>query len=85
MYPNPANGSTVIRYSLPEKSNITIQVFDILGREVVTLFDNIQSQGYHEVNWNFYQNENIPISSGLYFVKLNTADFTQTEKIMVLK
>ncbi|MBC8213370.1 MAG: tandem-95 repeat protein [Candidatus Marinimicrobia bacterium] len=85
VYPNPANGSTVIRYSLPEKSNITIQVFDILGREVVTLFDNIQSQGYHEVNWNFYQNENIPISSGLYFVKLNTADFTQTEKIMVLK
>jgi len=79
-YPNPFNSSTLISYSLPHGSHVSIDIYDILGRHVQTLFDSQQQAGYHRELW---QANNIP--SGLYFYKLQAGDHTETRKMVLLK
>ncbi len=79
-YPNPFNTSTSIRYELPKKSHITIEIYDILGRRVTTLFDGFQLAGYYQTVWNA---ENIP--SGMYFYKLQAGDYIESKKMVLLK
>ena len=50
-YPNPFNPSTIIKYSIPKHSNVTLKVFDVLGSEVATLVSKEQSQGHYEVEF----------------------------------
>lgn len=51
-YPNPFNPMTKIRYEVPIKSKISLKVFDILGKEIITLVDQIQDAGYYEIDFN---------------------------------
>lgn len=82
-YPNPFNSKTKIKFTIPEKSKVTLKIYDLLGREKVKLLDKILESGTHEVNvdlekYNF-------ISSGIYFYKLETSNFSQTKKMIYLK
>jgi hypothetical protein len=79
-YPNPFNPSTVIRYYLPQNSKVTLQVFDILGKEVATLVNDTQAAGQYEVNFNAKE-----LASGIYLVQMKANDFIRCEKIMLLK
>ncbi|MEN8192033.1 MAG: kelch repeat-containing protein [Bacteroidota bacterium] len=87
-YPNPFNPSTVISYKLPssvkgEKSkvkNITLKVYDILGREVATLVNEQQNPGFYEVTWNASNN-----SSGIYFYKLEAGSFIETKNMVLIR
>ncbi len=79
-YPNPFNAATTISYSLPEQSKICIEVFDILGRKVQTLFEGEQPAGIHSLTWNADS-----FSSGIYFYKLSAADIIRTEKMLLIK
>jgi len=79
-YPNPFNPSTVIRYSLPAESRVSIKVYDLIGKEVSELVNNVEAAGVHEVNFNA---SNLP--SGIYFYSLNAGNFSQTKKMMLLK
>lgn len=84
-YPNPFNPSTTIKYSIPrnvksEISNVKIIVYDILGREVKTLVNKEQYAGNYEVT---FDAANFP--SGTYFYKLQSGDFTETKKLLLLK
>lgn len=79
-YPNPFNPSTKISYTLGERSNVTLKVFDVLGREVASLVNTTQEAGKHEVNFDA-QN----LSSGLYIYTLSAGSFTQSKKMMLLK
>jgi len=85
-YPNPFNPSTTIKYEIPSVasdfslSNVTLKVYDILGREVATLVNKQQKAGYYEVNWNASNN-----SSGVYFYKLNAGSFVETKKMILLR
>ena len=79
-YPNPFNAQTTISYSLPEASNISIEIFDITGRKVSSLFDGRQEAGTHSVTWDVGQDV-----TGVYFYKIKTADFTETKKCVLLK
>ena len=79
-YPNPFNASTTIKYSLATPSNVAVEIFDLLGRKV-TIFDEGQkSAGEHKLTWNA---ENQP--SGVYFYKIQTEDYTETKRMMLLK
>jgi len=79
-YPNPFNPSTVISFSLPVESFVTLKVFDILGREVGTLVNEQRPPGlYHE---RFSARS---LASGIYIYRLTTARFTQTRKMLLLK
>ena len=79
-YPNPFNASTTIKYTLPEPADITIDIYNLLGRKVETLIDGFQPAGAHSVIW---QAEGF--SSGIYFYKLTAGDYSQTQRMMLLK
>jgi type IX secretion system substrate protein len=80
-YPNPFNPSTIIRYNLPARSNVSLKVYDVLGSEVATLLNNSsQNVGQHEVNFDASR-----LSSGIYFYTLTTGKFVQTKKMMLIK
>lgn len=79
-YPNPFNPSTSIKFSVAERSNVTLKVFDMLGREVATLVNSAKEAGSYEVNFDASD-----LSSGLYVYTLNTGNFTSTKKMMLMK
>jgi len=79
-YPNPFNASTVIQYQLPQASEVTLEVYNVLGQKVVSLVDEKQEAGYKSVNWDASD-----VSSGLYFYKLTAGDFTETRRMMLVK
>ncbi len=84
-YPNPFNPSTTIRYSVPVQSQIRLRVFDIIGREVALLVDQQQSPGDYAVNWRGTNNVGVPLSSGVYFYRLEGAGHQLTKKMILLK
>jgi subtilisin-like proprotein convertase family protein/photosystem II stability/assembly factor-like uncharacterized protein len=79
-YPNPFNPSTMISYQLASASNVKLQVYDVLGREVATLVNERQAQGMHNVKFNANA-----LASGVYFYRLQAGDFTQTKKMILVK
>ena len=79
-YPNPFNPSTSIEYRVASTEYVTLKVYDILGREIVTLVNEEKPAGTYEVKWNAEG-----LSSGIYFYKLQAADFVQTKKMILLK
>lgn len=79
-YPNPFNPSTAIAYQLPAASNVSLKVFDMLGKEVATLVNGRQEAGAYTVNFNANQ-----LSSGIYFYRLQAGNFVQTRKMMLVK
>jgi photosystem II stability/assembly factor-like uncharacterized protein len=79
-YPNPFNSSSIIRYSVPQSSNVIIKVFDILGNEIETLVNEKKPSGTYELTW---YSESLP--SGVYFYQLKAGEFVQTKKMILLK
>ncbi len=84
-YPNPFNPETTIEYNLNENSNVQIEIFNTKGQKVKTLIDDFKNAGYHQVIWNGTDNQNKPVSSGLYFYRLKTNSFSQIRKMLLLK
>lgn len=79
-YPNPFNNQAIIKYALPEPADVTIEIYDLLGRRVRTLSDGKQQAGYHQVTWNSEGQ-----SSGVYFYKIQAGEFSKTDKMLLLK
>ncbi|MDQ3022667.1 MAG: T9SS type A sorting domain-containing protein [Bacteroidota bacterium] len=79
-YPNPFNPTTVISYQLAVNSIAILKVFDVLGKELITLVNEKQNAGSYAVD---FSGEGLP--SGVYFYKLETEDFTQTKRMILLK
>lgn len=79
-YPNPFNPSTTLNFALPKSDNVTIKVFDQLGREVETLLNKEMSAGKHTLNWNAGN-----LASGIYFVQMRSADFVKSVKAILMK
>ncbi|MCX6133097.1 MAG: T9SS type A sorting domain-containing protein [Ignavibacteriales bacterium] len=79
-YPNPFNPSTTIRYSVPQAGWASLKVFDVLGREVAVLLDEMKSRGTYSVTWKV---KNVP--SGVYFYKLNVGGMTETRTMQLVK
>jgi len=79
-YPNPFNPTTVISFSIPEVSKVSITVFNALGQEVAELANREFSVGNHSVNFNASN-----LTSGIYFYRLNSANFSKTMKMLLIK
>lgn len=79
-YPNPFNPATVINYQLPVTHNVSVKIYNILGKEIATLVNEVQSAGKYSVTWN---STNMP--SGIYFYRLQAGTFTQVKKMLLLK
>lgn len=81
-YPNPFNPSTVIGYQLPVAGNVSLKVYNELGKEVATLVNQIQPAGIYNFKFSII---NYQLSSGVYFYTLQTDQFTDTKKMIILK
>ena len=79
-YPNPFNPSTIISYSLPLHSYVSLNVYDALGREVRTLVNEEQNAGIHKVTFNSGN-----LTSGVYYYRLAAGSFIDTKKLILLK
>ena len=84
-YPNPFNAATTIRYGLPDAGKVIVKVFDVLGREVVTLVGTNKSAGHHQVTWNGKSAQGKDVSSGLYFYRIEANDFIDVKKMVLLR
>lgn len=79
-YPNPFNPTTTISYSIPMTSNVSLKIFNVVGREVATLVNESKSAGSYSINFNASG-----LSSGVYFYQLTTASFSATKKFILVK
>lgn len=79
-YPNPFNPATVIKFSVPEASQVTMKVYDILGKELFVLVNSKMQSGNYEVSFNASQ-----LPSGVYFYKMEAGSFSETKKMMLIK
>jgi hypothetical protein len=83
--PNPFNPATTIRYQIAEAGRVTLRVYDVSGRLVRTLADRSQVAGPHEARWNGTDDAGRPVASGVYFYRLQSGDFSQTRRMVLLK
>ena len=79
-FPNPFNPTTSISFSIPEQSQTSLQVYDIKGNLISTLLNQTMNVGHHQIEWN---GENL--SSGTYFIRINSGDFSDVKKVVLVK
>ena len=79
-YPNPFNPVTMINYQLPKAGSVTIKLFDALGRETQTLFEGNQPAGSYKVTV-----DGTNLSSGIYYCRISTADYSKVIKMSLIK
>ena len=84
-YPNPFNSTTKIDYQLPKKTNVQLVIFDILGRSVITLVDDILNPGYKTITWNGIDAFGNNVSAGMYFYMIQTGKNREVKKMVLLK
>jgi len=84
-YPNPFNANTEITFDLSASSRVSLAVYNIVGQEIKQLIDGNLQAGSHSVAWNGTTNGGESVSSGVYFYRLDTADKTQTKRMVLLK
>jgi hypothetical protein len=83
-FPNPFNPTTAIRYQLPQATEVSIDIFDVLGKRVISLKDGVFEQaGYHIIQWDGRNNRSKPVSSGLYFLRLRSKQYIKTLKMIL--
>jgi hypothetical protein len=79
-YPNPFNPTTTINYQLPQTGNVTLKIYDILGREVATLVNEQKNQGRYSVNFDASS-----LASGVYIYRIKVNDYVCSKKMLMIK
>jgi hypothetical protein len=78
-YPNPFNPTTTIRYALPQRSHVTLTVFNCLGQEVATLVNETQEAGYHNARF-----DGTGLASGMYFYQLRAGEAVASKRLIIV-
>jgi hypothetical protein len=84
-YPNPFNPSTEIRFALPKSCEARIEVLNVLGQTVKVLASGLQMAGTHSVTWDGTDQHGNTVSSGIYFYRIISDEFTSSKKMLLLK
>ncbi len=84
-YPNPFNANTVIEFTLPRASYVTLGIYNILGERIINLVDEYRSAGVQQVHWDGRDRHDREVSSGIYFYRLTAGDVPQHKKMVLLK
>ena len=84
-FPNPFNPGTTIRYELPRRSRVELRILNMLGKEVRTLVNEIQSPGRYEVQWDGRDNRGQQVAGGVYLYRLRAGGIVQTRKMVLFK
>ena len=84
-YPNPLNPETIIPYGLAENIFVNITIYDLLGRQVKTLVNQVQNAGFNSIQWNATNDYGEPVSAGIYLYQIKAGTFYQTRKMALLR
>lgn len=84
-YPNPFNPSTTIQYTLPEPAQVTIRIYDGLGKELRTILDAYQTSGTHEVKWDGKDANGILVASGFYIYRIDAGGKAESKMMVLMK
>jgi len=84
-FPNPFNPSTTIRYDMKDKGRVSVKIYNVAGELVRTLVESVKNAGSYSIAWDGRNNVGTDVASGIYFCKMETTDFRQTRKMVVLK
>jgi hypothetical protein len=84
-YPNPFNPETTINFSMKEIAPVSLEIYNVKGQLVKTLVNEIKGAGNHSVVWKGVDDNNRPVSSGVYFFKMNTGKYSSTKKMIMMK
>ncbi|MCP4706632.1 MAG: T9SS type A sorting domain-containing protein [candidate division Zixibacteria bacterium] len=84
-HPNPFNPETVFEYGITKQSQVTIEVFNVTGQKIRTLVNEIVSAGSYQVVWDGRNEFLEQVASGIYFYRINTGDYTDTKKMVLLR
>jgi hypothetical protein len=84
-YPNPFNPSTTLRFDLPEVSDMTLTIYNMLGQKVKTFKMQSTPAGYHSITWDATNDLNQQVGAGVYLYQLQAKDFVKTRKMVLLK
>jgi len=84
-YPNPFNPNVTVVYALPADGRVTIEVYDIVGRKVITLLDEQKQVGYHSAVWFGQDGQGKPVASGVYFCRVQFGTHSAVKKLLLLK
>jgi len=79
-YPNPFNPTTKINFAIPKQGFVTMKIYDVLGREVRTLVNEVKQAGNYTVDFNAAE-----FASGVYFYKLTSGDFSDIKRMILVK
>ena len=84
-YPNPFNPITFLCYDLPKQAQVTLTIYDLIGREVTQLVNATQETGVKYVQWDATDSFGKPVSAGVYLYQIRAGEFVQTRKMVLLK
>ena len=84
-YPNPFNPSTTITFTLPSDSHVNISIYDVQGKPVKTVKDEVAPEGYNEVLWDGSDDRGEGVGSGVYFCRMTAGDRAMTRKMVLLR
>ena len=84
-YPNPFNPTTTISYDLPKQAQVTLGIYDILGKQIKTLVNQSQDAGSKTAVWDGTNNSGRPVSAGVYLYRIKAGEFSQTRKMVLLR
>ena len=76
---------TALRYDLPEQAQVTLTIYDLMGREITQLVNTTQEPGFKSVQWNATDMQGKPVSAGVYLYQIRAGEFVQTRKMVLLK
>ena len=83
--PNPFNPVTTIRYEQKEAGAVTLRIYDVMGQQVRSLVDALQSSGRHQVRWEGRDERGAPVANGVYFYELRVGEFRALRKMILMK
>ncbi len=84
-YPNPFNATTRIDFKIPSLQRVSLKIYDLLGREVKSLVDDVRPAGYYHIVWNGRNNAGAEVSSGIYVCLVRAGEQTETRKVILMK
>ena len=84
-YPNPFNSTTLIQFSIPENSFVTINIYNVFGQLVKTIANQPMTEGYHSIKWDGTSNKGNIAASGIYYYIMRTNNFSERKTMTLLK
>lgn len=84
-YPNPFNTNTIISYQLPVASSVRLNIYNTLGEKVLTIVDEEHEAGYKSVSWDGRDNTGKEVADGVYFLRFQVGDYTETKKLLLIR